>query len=77
MAFTKAHAKILLGMLTPEQLAAFKFICGKGEDNSALPETIDELVSLELIRLERVDEGRMLALLTPRGKKVALEAQNG
>jgi hypothetical protein len=72
MAFTKAYAKILAGMLSGDDLEAFRFICGKSEKNNAhcSPEVIDNLIALELVRREIVDGGIQMALLTSRGKKV-------
>lgn len=71
MAFTKAYAKILAGLLPPEELVAFRFICGKNESRShATPEVIEGLIALELIRRDS-DGVRDLVLLTARGKKVA------
>jgi predicted transcriptional regulator len=71
MAFNKAHAKILAGMIPAEQLVAFRFICGKNEAEShATPEVIDDLIALELVRRD-TDGKRDLVLLTPKGKKVA------
>ncbi len=72
MAFTKAYAKILAGMIAPEQLIAFRFICGKNNEakSHATPEIIDDLIALELVRRD-TDGTRDLILLTPKGKKVA------
>jgi hypothetical protein len=72
MAFTKTHAKILAGMLPPDQLIAFTFICGKASDSKAYatPEVLDDLIALELVRRDS-DGKRDLVLLTPKGKKVA------
>lgn len=73
MAFTKAYAKILAGMLPPEQLVAFRFICGKSNSRTkehCTPEVIDDLVSLELVRRDTGGE-RDLVLLTNKGKKVS------
>jgi hypothetical protein len=71
MAFTKAYAKILAGMIPPRELVAFRFICGKNESRShATQEVIDNLIALELVRRD-TDGLRDLVLLTSRGKKVA------
>jgi len=67
MAFTKAYAKLLAGMLTPAQLELFRFLCGKGPFKGVwTTELMDELVSLELVEI-----ACDVALLTSRGKKVA------
>lgn len=72
MAFTKAYAKILAGMIPVEQLIAFRFICGKNDAAKAYatPEVIDGLIALELVRRD-TDYKREYVLLTPKGKKVA------
>jgi hypothetical protein len=71
MAFTKAYAKIMAGLLDSVQLRAFRVLAGKQAHCSDIPEsTINELVALELIRLDS-DGSKHLALLTSRGKKVA------
>jgi DNA-binding MarR family transcriptional regulator len=75
MAFTKEHARILIGMVPPEQRAALSFICGK--DNMAkahaTPEVIDDLIALGLVRRDRTVEAkpRDVVVLTPKGKKCA------
>ena len=75
MAFTKAYAKILAGMLPPEQHIALKFIAGKGDHLKAhaTPDVIDDLVNLELVRVTETaeDKPRTVAVLTAKGKKVA------
>jgi hypothetical protein len=73
MAFTKAYAKILAGMLEGEELSAFRCICGKEKQARDIPEhTLKELEALELIRLDTdLISGKALALLAARGKKVA------
>jgi len=71
MPFTKAYAKILAGMILPEELVAFRFICGKNEARQQTTlEVIDNLVDLELVRRD-TDGKHDLVLLTPKGKKVA------
>ena len=73
MAFTKAYARGLAGMLPAEDLSAFRFICGKGERSVVRQEVIDNLVGLELVTCTRtVEENpRDVVLLTAKGKKVA------
>jgi hypothetical protein len=71
MAFTKVHAKILAGILGGEDLAAFRFICGQSEKAAdATQDSISHLAALELIRIDTAG-GKVLALLTAKGKKVA------
>ena len=74
MAFTKAYAKILAGMLEGKTLEAFRCICGKTDHVSDITqETLDELTALELVKRDRTVEERPreVVLLTTRGKKVA------
>jgi DNA-binding MarR family transcriptional regulator len=75
MAFTKAYAKILVGMLPPKQHAALSFICGKNKmaKAHATEEVIDDLIALDLVRRDRTveDHPRDVVLLTAKGKKVA------
>ena len=74
MAFTKQYAKILAGMLTGDTLQAFRCVCGKIDHAGGISQgSLDELVSLELVRRDRSIEKtpRELVLLTNKGKKVA------
>lgn len=75
MTFTKAYAKILAGMLPPDQHTAFAFIAGTNDSARAYatPEVIDDLVALDLVKRMRTveDHPRDVVLLTPKGKKVA------
>jgi hypothetical protein len=74
MAFTKAYAKILAGLLTPPQSELLKALAGKGERRcTCTQKLVQELVDLELVRITRTveDTPREVALLTTRGKKVA------
>ncbi len=75
MAFTKAYAKIMAGMLTDEQTKVFRVLAGKDDNVSDIPTSVlDELESLELVkpRAENVIKpGQILVLLTQKGKKVA------
>lgn len=71
MAFTKAYAKILAGMLSDKALAAFQVCCGKAGPLKDVPEkVIDELIDLELVTRAKNFDGKELLLLTSRGKKV-------
>lgn len=74
MAFTKVYAKILAGMLDGKTLEAFRCVCGKIDHvGDITEESLDELVSLELVkRAKSIEhEPRELVLLTSKGKKVA------
>ena len=73
MAFTKAYAKILAGMMSDETLEAFRMVCGKKDHVGEVSEqTLKELESLELVRRDKdLLDGKQLVLLTSRGKKVA------
>ncbi len=71
MAYTRAYAKILVGMLPPKQHAAMSFICGKNPMAKAHAdeETINDLIALGLVRRD-TDGKRDLVLLTTKGKIV-------
>ena len=73
MAFTKAYAKILAGMLEGKTLEAFTVLCGKKDHVGDIPEeSLRELEALDLIRLDKdILSGKSLCLLTTRGEKVA------
>lgn len=74
MAFTKAYAKILAGMLTIDQHRAMIYLAGKNPRSTQeiTQELIDELIALELVRhVAETDGKHALLLLTDRGKKVA------
>jgi hypothetical protein len=72
MAMKASYAKILVGMMPPEYVVAFRFICGKNDmaKAHATDEVIEGLVHLELVRRCK-DGDRELVLLTPRGKQLA------
>ena len=72
---TKAQAKILAGMLPPQQHIALAFIAGKADSSKifATEEVIDDLINLELVRRDKTveDVPKNVVLLTAKGKKVA------
>lgn len=75
MAMTKRYAKILAEMLHPEQLVAFRAICGKTSMARfyVTPKIISDLVDMGLVRWDKTvaDDPKEVVLLTPNGKKVA------
>lgn len=74
MPFTKAHAKILADMLSDEARSALLLAVGRGpkEMRFVKPETISELVGLELGRQDRdILRNVPVFVVSSRGKKVA------
>lgn len=73
MAFTKEYARICAEMLTDEARRIMKLMADRsGRLGDIKPESIDELVGLELLRRDRniLDNDAPILVLTSRGKKV-------
>ena len=71
MAFTKAHAKILAGMLSDEALKVLRIYRDRKSD-SVGEAGVNEVVSFMLIReTTNLLDGKKVWVLTPDGKKVA------
>ena len=72
--FSKTHAKILADMLSEEARKALLLSVGRGPKEAIFvkPETISELVDLELGRQDRdILKNVPVFIVSSRGKKVA------